>query len=236
MMGTTLMFEVESFARSEAEPTSNSTINISNIQEVVSSQVQNYKAAAESKAYEFYQNSPSEWTDGQWEFVMMAFLGMLLLSCCFILTCCAYCCIYRSREDHDELLAKDAGYLKRMRHTRLKRHLIRYRKDRWNDEVDTIESQPSFDSDCASITVASSFEMTNEKKESLLKKKGRSKNKQMDKCTSGTYINPTNTKRNNISKCRTKNEPHSPGSLFSTFEVEHPAMETPRKSNKRAEV
>ena len=228
----TYRFEVESSARSEAAPTSNSTINITHIQKVVSSQVQNYKAAAESKAYEFYQNSPSEWTDGQWEFVMMSFLGMLLLSCCFILTCCAYCCIYRGRDDNDEPPAKDASYLKRMRHNRLKRHLTRYRKDREDDDVDTIESQPT------SISVASSFEMTkNEKKESLLKKKGRSKCKRTDKRTSGTYVSPTNMKSANVSECRAKNiEPYSPGSVLSTFEVESSKMKTPRRSNSRAKV
>jgi hypothetical protein len=218
----TYRFEVDSNTRSSSgyNTNSSSSINITHIQEMVTNQVQNYKAAAESKVWEFYQSSPSEWTESQWDFVLILFGGLLLLSCCCLSACCAYCCIYRGQDD-DALSAKQEDrYIKRMWYNRLRRHRERYRKEREevSTDADTIESQPTFDSNASTISsVMSSFEMVkNDKKESLLKKCGRSKSSRSTKTrkTQGTYESP------------------SPGSLLSTFEVDK--SETPKKSNGRS--
>ena len=66
----------------------------STIKDSVVSKVQQYKTAAESKAWEFYESPPSEWTEGQWNFFFGIF-GSIMLTCCFASMCCAYCCWYQ---------------------------------------------------------------------------------------------------------------------------------------------
>lgn len=230
----TYLFEVESYARGDAEPENNTyseaaepttNVNVTHIQDMIVNQAQKYKDAAESKAWEFYSSSPSEWTESQWNFVMLSILGMLLCSCCCLLTTCAYCCVYRGSNDDDETFTKHAGYIRRMRHNRLKRYRNRYRNERQYEEdtdTDTIESQPTFDSG-GSISVASSFEMVakNDKKESLLKKSGKSKRKSKE--TKGSYESPKN-----------RVAPQSPDSILSTFEMNNGGnVKTPQKSNGR---
>ena len=140
---------------------------------VVGEQIQNYRAAAESKAAEFYQSSPSEWTESQWNFILIFFGSLLGLSCCCLSALCAYCCFHRS--DDDILLTEDRN-TKRMWHNRLKRYRSRYREERSDD--DTFDSQHTFDSSengSSFSSSVSSVEMTkNDRKESLLKKSERS--------------------------------------------------------------
>lgn len=223
----TYHFEVESSARSEAEPTSSSisssSMNVTHIQEMIVNRAQKYKEVVESKAWEFYQSSPSEWTESQWDFVLMLFGGLLLLSCCCLSAACAYCCIYR-REDKDGPSSKhEDRYAKLMWYNRLKRHRSRYRKERYkHEDTDTIESQPTFDSG-GSISAVSSFETfgtttKNDKKESLLKKSGK---KKKSKETKGSYESPKN-KRQDTTEL-------SLGSILS-FEMENEGTDTPHKS------
>jgi hypothetical protein len=227
-------FEIESNARSEADPTNSSsisgggrTVNVTHIQEMIVNQAQKYKEAAESKAWEFYQSSPSEWTESQWDFVFILFGALLLLSCCCLSAFCTYCCIYR-RDDKDGPSANKDEYAKRMWYNRLKKHRSRYRKDRYEEkDADTIESQPTFDTfdSGASISVASTFEMTrkNDKKESLLKKSGKEKK---TKQTKGSYESPKNKGQDAFQQ--------SPGSTLSTFEMENEMADTPKKKNGRS--
>lgn len=64
---------------------------------------QQYKDVAESKAWEFYETAPAEWTTSQWDLVFALF-GSILLSCCLASMCCAYLCWYN---DQDEELARN---------------------------------------------------------------------------------------------------------------------------------
>ena len=139
-------------AQTNTATTGNLTDSMHQIQDIVVNQVQQYKAAAEAKGYEFYTTSPSEWTSSQWD-VVTALLGGLILSCCFCSLCCAYCCIYRAYDDdgHEMAMTK-AQYHKRMLNHRLNRHRARYNEKRYetddddtiDDTVYTLESQSTF--------------------------------------------------------------------------------------------
>jgi hypothetical protein len=130
--------------------TGNLTDTMHQIQGIVINQVQQYKAAATTKGYEFYQTAPSEWTSSQWDFVSALF-GGLILTCCFLSVCSAYCCIYRSYDDSEEALTK-AQYHRRMLNHRLNRHRARYAEksyderddDTIDDTVYTVESQSTY--------------------------------------------------------------------------------------------
>ncbi|KAL7487860.1 hypothetical protein ACHAW6_014055 [Cyclotella cf. meneghiniana] len=173
---------------------SNSTNGVYDFQGMVISQVQQYKAAAESKAWEFYQSAPSDWTANQWDLVL-ALLGGLLISCCFVSACCAYCCIYR---DHDDSLSvSTAQYRKRMLQQRLNRYRSRYSDRRYNDHDDetvTIESQSTYDAQ-SPMSYASTVvvERRDDKKESLLKKSSGSKHNRSVRMAEGTKKKSSST-------------------------------------------
>lgn len=214
---------------SEAAPASNRT-SITEYQSIIVNHVQQYKAAAESKAWEFYQSSPSEWTENQWDFVLGVFGGLLLLSCSFVSVCCAYFCVYRDRGVSS---ASKDRYKKRIVHhwlrlQRARRHERNY--DDLDNDTATIESRSTLDSH-ASTNMASSFELaTNDKRECLLKKSNSYKMSRASRTVNkneGTYDGPNNCAVTNES--RSTIEPISPLSESSYFEVESIKMETPQK-------
>eukprot|EP00804_Cyclotella_cryptica_P001079 CCRYP_008376-RA/>CCRYP_008376-RA protein AED:0.19 eAED:0.19 QI:0/-1/0/1/-1/1/1/0/255 len=173
---------------------SNSTSSMHDIQGMVINQVQQYKAAAESKAWEFYQSAPSDWTENQWDLVW-ALLGGLLISCCFVSVCCAYCCIYR---DHDDSLSvSTTQYKKRMLNHRLNRYRSRYNDRRYDDRDDetvTIESQSTYEAH-SPMSYASTVvvDRRDEKRESLLKKSGASKHNRSVRMAEGTKKKSSST-------------------------------------------
>ena len=116
----------------------NLTDTMHQIQDIVVNQVQQYKAVAQSKGYEFYTTSPSEWTSNQWDFVTALF-GGLILACCFFSLCCSYCCIYRPYDDEGQEAMTKAQYHKRMLNQRLNRHRARYNEKRYERDDDTID-------------------------------------------------------------------------------------------------
>ena len=185
-----------SLRRNLDEEDNDDRIDVAKIQGVVGEQVQNYWAAAESKASEFYQSSPSEWTESQWDFILIFFGSLLGISCCCLSALCAYCCFHRS--DDDVLLAEDQN-TKRRWQNRLKRYRSRYREERSDD--DTLDSEHTFNSseDGSSFSSSvSSVELTkNDRKESLLKKSERSQSilYGRGRQTKGTYECPKNSIR-----------------------------------------
>jgi len=213
----------------ETAPASNRT-SITEYSTVIANHVHQYKAAAESKAWEFYQSSPSEWTENQWDFVLGVFGGLLLLSCSFVSVCCAYFCVYRDRDDSS---ASKDRYKKRIVNHWLRLQRAR-RHERNHDELDndsaTIESHSTLNSQAPTNT-ASSFELsTNNKRECLLKKSNSFKMNRASRTVNkneGTYDGPNNYAVMNES--RSIIEPLSPLSELSYFEVESIKMETPQK-------
>jgi len=139
---------------STAESTNNITDTMHQIQDIVTSQVQSYKVAAKSKGYEFYQTAPSEWTTDQWDFAMALF-GGLILSCCFVSVCCAYCCIGGSLDDDADEAVTKAQYHGRM----LNQKLDRYDDDDTiDDSIYTADSQSTYEESCYDTDTPKSFD------------------------------------------------------------------------------
>eukprot|EP00804_Cyclotella_cryptica_P023837 CCRYP_019477-RA/>CCRYP_019477-RA protein AED:0.26 eAED:0.26 QI:0/-1/0/1/-1/1/1/0/235 len=172
---------------SEAAPASNRT-SISEIPSKVVNQVQQYKAAAESKAWEFYKSSPSEWTENQWNFVLGVFGGLLLLSCSFVSVCCAYVCVYLNQDD--SLASKDR-YKKRIFHRWLTRRRSRHHDRNYvepDNDTATNESLYTIDSQAPSVELTA-----NDKREFLLKKSSSFKMNRLSRSVNeneGTYEGP----------------------------------------------
>jgi len=68
--------------------------------DVIVSTVQNYAANAESTAWSFYENPPSEWTKTQWDLIFFMALG-IVAACCLGAACCAYSCAGKNQQDAD---------------------------------------------------------------------------------------------------------------------------------------
>mmetsp|Transcript_25793 Transcript_25793/g.53456 ORF Transcript_25793/g.53456 Transcript_25793/m.53456 type:complete len:299 (+) Transcript_25793:190-1086(+) len=84
---------------------------------------QQYKDVAESKAWEFYETAPAEWTTSQWDLVFALF-GSVLLSCCLASMCCAYLCWYNDQDE--ELTRNTIFYGKSQRTQSLDDDYMRY--------------------------------------------------------------------------------------------------------------
>ena len=95
--------------------------------------VEQYKAAAEAKAWEFFDSAPSEWSSAQWDLIF-TLIGLTLVTCCLAVACCVFCCFEHVVDDP----MKQYRYKERFR--RYRSHRDRYDDDHYKRYADYDDS------------------------------------------------------------------------------------------------